>query len=84
MQYESAALRVAVRHENHNPVRLLAPVTDIYGLEQTGVSRNYLAYLDPLGEATLRKNSIAVQILLENGGDIDTIVAFDGLSNHTL
>lgn len=84
MQYGSAALRVAIRHGNHDLVRLLATVADIHGLEQIHKDDNCLDHLDPLGEAVLRKDRTAVQNLLENGGDVNTIVAFNGLPKHAI
>jgi hypothetical protein len=83
IQYGSAALRIAIRNENYELMRILAPMTDTHGLEQIGYENDCLAHLDPLGEAVMRKDRIAVKILLDNGGDPNTVVAFDGLQKYT-
>jgi hypothetical protein len=82
-QYGSAALRIAIRDKNYELMRILAPMTDIHGLEQIDYEARCLALLDPLGEAIMRKDRTATKILLENGGDPNTVVAFDGLLKHT-
>jgi hypothetical protein len=83
IQYGSAALRIAIRDKNYELMRILAPMTDIHGLEQIHDDDKCLAYLDPLGEAVMRKDRIAVKIMLDNGGDPNTFVAFDGLQKYT-
>jgi hypothetical protein len=83
IQYGSAALRIAIRDKNYELMRILAPMTDIHGLEQIHDDDKCLAYLDPLGEAVMRKDRIAVKIMLDNGGDPNTVVAFDGLQKYT-
>jgi hypothetical protein len=83
IQYGSAALRIAIRDKNYELMRILAPMTDIHGLEQIDDDDKCLAYLDPLGEAVMRKDRIAVKIMLDNGGDLNTVVAFDGLQEYT-
>ncbi|KAJ8115899.1 hypothetical protein OPT61_g2562 [Boeremia exigua] len=82
-QYGSGALRLAVRDKNYELISILAQATNIHGLESVDDKDGPLNYLDPFGEAILRKDCIAVEILLENGGDPNAIVAFDGLPNHT-
>jgi hypothetical protein len=79
IQYGSAALRIAIRDKNYELMRILAPMTDIHGLEQIDDEVECLDCLDPLGEAIVRKDRTAVKIVLENGGDPNTVVAFDGL-----
>jgi hypothetical protein len=81
-QHGSAALRVAIRDKNYELVRILAQATDIHGLETVSDEDGCLNYLDPLGEAILGSDCTVVKILLENGGDPNTIVAFDGLQEH--
>jgi hypothetical protein len=83
IQYGSAALRIAIRDRNYELMRILAPMTDIHGLEQIDDEDGCLASLDPLGEAIMRKDRTAVKIVLENGGDPNTVVAFDGLLGFT-
>ncbi|KAH6616456.1 hypothetical protein C7974DRAFT_474931 [Boeremia exigua] len=82
-QYGSAALRCAIRDKNHELVGVLAKATDIHGLEGVFQWEGCLNYLDPLGEAIFRKDCVAVGILIENGGNPNAIVAFDGLHEHT-
>lgn len=82
-QYGCAALRVAIRDKNYDLVRMLARVTDVHALESVNTHEECLDVLDPLGESILRNNSIAVKILLENGGDPNVVVAFGGLDEHT-
>jgi hypothetical protein len=83
IQYGSAALRIAIRDKNYELMRILAPMTDIHGLEQFDYEEECMARLDPLGEAIMRKDRTAVKILLEHGGDPNTVVAFNGLQKHT-
>jgi hypothetical protein len=83
IQYGSAALRIAIRDKNYELMRILAPVTDIHGLEQIGHEDECLACLDPLGEAIMQKDRTAVKIVLENGGNPNTVVAFNGLQKYT-
>jgi ankyrin repeat protein len=83
-QYGSAALRVAIRNRNYDVIRMLAKSTDIHGLE--AVDRDCSAidgYLDPLGEAILLNDIEAVSILLDNGGNPNALVAFEGLLDRT-
>lgn len=83
-QYGSAALRLVIRTRNYDVIRMLAKSTDINGLE--AVDRDCSAidgYLDPLGEAILLNDIGAVSILLDNGGDPNALVAFEGLSDRT-
>lgn len=82
-QYGSAALRVAIRDRNYPLMRLLAKVTDIHGLEYTENKRDVLNWIDPLGEAVLRDDCDAVEILLDNRGDPNAVVVFEGLQEHT-
>jgi hypothetical protein len=82
-QYGSAALRVAIRNHNYTLVKMLAKVTDIHGLEHVDEEKSVLDWLDPLGEAVLRDDLDAVEILLDHGGDPDAVVAFKGLQEHT-
>ena len=81
-QYGSAALRMAIRNENYDLIRILSLETDIHGVEAIDDGEESLGYLDALGEAILQKDCTAVRILLDKGGDPNAIVAFDGLHQH--
>ncbi|KAF3007506.1 hypothetical protein E8E13_005586 [Curvularia kusanoi] len=79
-QYGSAALRIAIRNRNYDLVRLLAEITDIHGLEPINwEDAESERYRDPLGEAIFQGDIEAVNILLDNGGNPNALVAFEGL-----
>lgn len=83
-QYGSAALRFAIRVRNYDLIRILAKSTDIHGLESVSHDCSAIdGYLDPMGEAILLNDVGAVNILLDNGGNPNALVAFAGLSDRT-
>lgn len=83
-QYESTALRFAIRARNYDIIRILAKSTNIHGLETVGSDGSAIdGYLDLLGEAILLNDIGAVNILLDNGGNSNALVAFAGVSDRT-
>jgi ankyrin repeat protein len=83
-QYGSAALKVAIRTRNYDIIRILAKSTDIHGLEAVDREGPDIdQYVDPLGEAILLDDIEAVNILLDNGGNPNALVVFEGLSDRT-
>ncbi|KAJ4329628.1 hypothetical protein N0V87_010704 [Didymella glomerata] len=82
-QYGSAALKMAIRNEDYDLLKLLARVADAHGLEQIEGDRAELDYVDPFGEAILLEDYEAVCILLKHGANPDALVSFWGLTQST-
>lgn len=76
--YGSAALRDAIRRQDYRMIRVLAARTDIDCIQSTaGDKVKDLNSLSPLGEAIIGRDTEAISILLKEGANPNSLIAYN-------
>jgi ankyrin repeat protein len=87
--FGASALRAAIFRKNYDVLRLLLDTVDIDGIDGLKIeapqgSFQELNPLSPIGEAILRRDLKAADILIGKGANLNGLVAFDDYSNTGL